>query len=94
MVVDTIFVLLLTLFGTVHGTPCQLAVARNHFIVVCSLGERTFASCQNKPFVFCSPLCAFRCTFDNKSYGRSRCSAEQSWKWCHYHQAGLRRRRG
>ena len=35
--------LLLTLFGTVCGTPCQLAAARIYFIVVCPLGERTLA---------------------------------------------------
>ena len=32
-----------SLLGTVRGTPCQLAAARIHFIVVCYLGGRTLA---------------------------------------------------
>ena len=35
--------LLLTLFGTVCGTPCQLAAARIYFKVVCPVGGRTLA---------------------------------------------------
>ena len=35
--------LLLTLFGTVCGTPCQLAAACIYFKVVCPLGGRTLA---------------------------------------------------